>query len=50
MTRQDRPQTLVSLPVSNWARQSAADQGEIVSSFIRNLILAPLLAGAADDK
>ena len=50
MTRQDRPQTFVSLPVRNWARQSAADLGEIVRSFIRNLILAPFSAGVADDK
>ena len=50
MTRQDRLQTFVSLPVSSWVRQCAADQGEIFSSFIGNLILAPLSAGAADDK
>lgn len=40
MTRQDRLQTFVSLPVSNWVRQSAADQGESVSVFIRDLIVA----------
>ena len=40
MTRQDRLQTFVSLPVGNWVRQSAADQGESVSVFIRDLIFA----------
>ena len=40
MTRQDRLQTFVSLPVGNWVRQSAADQGESVSVFILDLIVA----------
>jgi Arc/MetJ-type ribon-helix-helix transcriptional regulator len=40
MTRQDRLQTFVSLPVGNWVRQCAADQGESVSVFIRDLIVA----------
>lgn len=40
MTRQNRLQTFVSLPIGNWVRQCAADKGESVSVFIRDLIVA----------
>lgn len=40
MTRHDRLQAFVPLPVSTWVRQRAADQGESVSIFIRDLIVA----------
>ncbi len=40
MTRHDRLQTFVPLPVATWVRQQAADHRESVSIFIRDLIVA----------
>lgn len=40
MTRHDRLQTFVPLPVATWVRRQAADQRESVSIFIRDLIVA----------
>lgn len=40
MPRLDRLQTFLPVSVATWARQRAADNGESVSIFIRDLVIA----------